>query len=78
VDQLNTVSDFRSGAEIVSVLAPYVCERNSHVSYEELKVGVDIKRGDDFSALSERPCKECPEAMVFDDVPERYLHFLNI
>jgi ABC-type transporter Mla MlaB component len=78
VDQLNTVSDFRSGAQIDSVLAPYVCERTGRVSYEELKVGIDIKRGGDFSALGERRCEECPEGMVFDDVPERYLHFLNL
>jgi anti-anti-sigma regulatory factor len=78
VDQLNTVSDFRLGAQIDSVLAPFVCERTGHVFYEELKVGVDIKRGGDFSALNQRPCKECPEGMVFDDVPERYLHFLSL
>lgn len=75
VDQLNTVSDFRSGAEIDSFLAPYVCERTGRVFYEELQVA-GIKPGD-YSALGARPCKECPDPLVFDNLPERYLHFLT-
>jgi hypothetical protein len=77
VDQLNTVSDFRSGAHIDSFVAPYVCERSGKVFYEELKIGTDVKPGD-FSALGPRPCTVCPDPLVFDDMPERYLHFLTI
>jgi hypothetical protein len=76
VDQLNTVSDFRGGGKIESVLAPYVCETSGNVFYEELTIGKDISSGN-FSALSGRRCSECPEPLVFDDLPERYLHFLT-
>jgi anti-anti-sigma regulatory factor len=77
VDQLNSVSDFRANAQIESFIAPYVCESSGNVFYEELTIGKDIKKGD-FTALNGRRCKECPEPLVFDDLPERYLHFLTL
>jgi len=77
VDQLNTVSDFRAQGSVESFLAPYVCETTGKVVYEELVVGRDITSGD-FSKLGPRPCAECPQPMIFDDVPERYLHFLTV
>ena len=76
VDQLNTVSDFRGEGRVESFLAPYVCESSGNVFYEELTVGKDITK-EDQSALSGRRCAECPEPLVFDDLPERYLHFLE-
>lgn len=75
IDQLNSVSDFRADAKIVSFIAPYLCESSGRVFYEELIIGKDIKKGD-FAALTGRRCAECPEPLVFDDLPERYLHFL--
>jgi anti-anti-sigma regulatory factor len=75
VDQLNSVSDFRADARIESFIAPYVCESSGNVFYEELTIGKDIRKGD-YEALKGRRCKECPEPLVFDDLPERYLHFL--
>ena len=77
VDQLNTVSDFRGTGKVESFLAPYVCESSGKFFYEELKVGKDITSGN-FAALENRRCAECPEPLVFDDMPERYLHFLTI
>lgn len=76
VDQLNSVSDFRAGAGVESFIAPYVCESSGKVFYEELTVGKDIKKGD-YKALEGRRCQECPEPLVFDDLPERYVHFLS-
>jgi len=75
VDQLNSVSDFRGDAHIESFIAPYLCESSGNVFYEELTVGKDIDKGN-YSALTGRRCSECPEPLVFDDLPERYLHFL--
>ena len=77
VDQLNTVVDFRGGAAVESFLAPYVCESSGNVFYEELTVGKDVRKGSDYGVLARRPCNECPEPLVFDDLPERYLHFLS-
>jgi len=77
IDQLNSVSDFRADAKVESFIAPYVCESSGKVFYEELTIGKDIKKGD-FAALTGRRCAECPEPLVFDDLPERYLHFLAI
>ena len=76
VDQLNTVSDFRGGARVVSLLAPYVCETSGNLVFEELIVGKDVTPGN-FAGLERRPCKECPEPLVFDDLPERYFQFLS-
>lgn len=76
VDQLNTVSDFRGGARVASFLAPYVCETSGNVFYEELIVGRDVSPGN-FAGVDRRPCKECPEPLVFDDLPERYFQFLS-
>jgi ABC-type transporter Mla MlaB component len=76
VDQLNTVSDFRGEGKIESILAPYVCESSGNVFYEELTIGKDITSGN-YAALAGRPCSQCPEPLVFDDLPERYLHFLT-
>jgi hypothetical protein len=76
VDQLNSVSDFRANAQIESFIAPYVCESSGKVFYEELTIGKDVQKGN-YGALAERPCKECPKPLVFDDLPERYLHFLT-
>jgi hypothetical protein len=76
VDQLNSVSDFRGNASVHSFLAPFVCERSGDVFYEEFVVGKDIKKGD-FAALLGKRCDACPEPLVFDDLPERYLHFLQ-
>ncbi len=77
VDQLNTVVDFRGGAAVESFLAPYVCESSGNIFYEELTVGKDVLKGSDYGVLARRPCNECPEPLVFDDLPERYLHFLS-
>ena len=76
VDQLNTVSDFRGHARIESFLAPYVCESSWNVFFEELTVGKDVSAGN-FAGIDGRPCKECPEPLVFDDLPERFLQFLS-
>jgi hypothetical protein len=75
VDQLNSVSNFRADARVESFLAPYVCESSGKVFYEELTIGKDIKKGD-YTALEGRRCAECPEPLVFDDLPERYVQFL--
>lgn len=76
VDQLNMVSDFRGHARISSFLAPYVCESSGNVFFEELTVGKDVTAGN-FAGIDRRSCGECPEPLVFDDLPERYLQFLS-
>jgi hypothetical protein len=76
VEQLNMISDFRGDATIESLLAPYVCQRSGNVFYEELVVGKDVKKGD-YKDAESRPCRECPEPMSFDDLPERYFYFIG-
>jgi hypothetical protein len=75
VEQLNSVIDFRSQAKVESIIAPYFCETTGDVFYEELTIGKDVKK-DDFSKLEGRRCERCPKPLIFDDLPERYLHFL--
>jgi hypothetical protein len=75
VEQLNAVLDFRGNAKVESIMAPYMCEKCGTVQYEELSVGADVQKGRDLAPPS-RSCKKCDSAMIFDDIPERYLQFL--
>ena len=75
VTQLNMIYNFRGQAKVVSFLAPYVC---SDCESEEEKL-LDV--GAHFPGRSRVPpeftCGKCSGAMEFDDLPERYLAFLN-
>lgn len=75
VTQLNMIYNFRGNARIRSFYAPYVCESCGH---EEDKL-IDVQSqfpGGKFKA-PEFACEQCSAAMEFDDLPERYLSFLN-
>jgi hypothetical protein len=75
VTQLNTIYNFRGGAKIVSFLAPYLCDRCSHEEEILLEVATH------FAGRARRPpefaCPACGGEMELDDLPERYLSFLN-
>jgi hypothetical protein len=75
VEQLNAVHAFRGAAKVESVLAPFLCESCGTVQYEELVVGKDVSNAD-LAKLPNRNCVQCKTAMIFDDIPERYLQFL--
>jgi len=75
VTQLNMIYNFRGPAKVRSFLAPYVC---THCDTEEEKL-LDVATH--FPGRGRLPptftCTRCSSPMEFDDLPERYLSFLN-
>lgn len=76
VTQLNMIHNFRGSAKIRSFYAPYVCEECGN---EEEKL-LDVQSQFPSGARNRMPahtCSKCKKQMDFDDLPERYLSFLN-
>jgi hypothetical protein len=74
VTQLNMIYNFKGPGRVRSFLAPYVC---SACGGEEDKL-IDVEMaGRPLRDLPEFSCGRCGAGMEFDDLPERYLSFLN-
>jgi hypothetical protein len=74
--QLNTIYNFRGPARVSSFFAPYVCEA-CHADENKL---LDVEEHFPDRAHPHVPafrCKRCGGVMVFDELPERYLSFLE-
>lgn len=71
VNQLNIISDFAQGAEVVSVFAPYVCPECDAVTQRLITMAEDPRE----QVASGIPCPECGDEMEFDDFPEHYFSF---
>ena len=76
VTQLNMIYNFRGAAKVRSFLAPYVCEKCNHEEEKLLDVQTHFPTKD-LRKVPEFACEKCGAAMEFDDLPERYLSFLN-
>lgn len=78
VTQLNMIFNFRGNAKVRSFYAPYVCESCGHEEDKLLDVQSQLQglAGGKFRA-PDFVCDQCGAAMDFDDLPERYLSFLN-
>lgn len=76
VTQLNMIYNFRGAAKVRSFLAPYVCERCNHEEEKLLDVATHFQ-GRDFRKVPDFKCEKCGAMMEFDDLPERYLSFLQ-
>jgi hypothetical protein len=75
VTQLNMIFNFRGNAKVRSFYAPYICEKCGHEEDKLLDVQSQFPGGK-FRA-PEFGCDSCGSPMEFDDLPERYLSFLN-
>ena len=76
VTQLNMIYNFRGQAKVISVYAPYICDRCDR---EEEKL-LDLQQlfpGGKIDVLPEFFCGQCGDLMELDDIPERYLAFLT-
>jgi anti-anti-sigma regulatory factor len=75
VTQLNMIYNFRGQARVRSFLAPYVCQECDHETEKLLDVQTHFpgrtRVPPDFT------CEKCAGRLELDDVPERYLSFLN-
>ena len=84
VTQLNMIYNFRGRAKVRSFLAPYVCKACDHEEdklLEEQTHFAIANVGSGGPGRVRRPpefnCEKCGGRMEFDDLPERYLSFLN-
>lgn len=75
VTQLNMIYNFRGAAKVRSFYAPYVCDACGHEDEKLLDVQNQFPSGP--GKVPEYACEQCGAAMEFDDLPERYLSFLN-
>lgn len=71
VAQLNMVSNFSGGAEVRTVLAPYLCPSCEHS--QQRPVVVASASVDELEAPV--GCPSCGAQMEFDDLPELFLAF---
>jgi anti-anti-sigma regulatory factor len=72
VEQLNMISNFSGGGEVVSILLPYSCIK----CVKEFVIPFETKKID-LDALPAAKCERSDCAIVFDDVPEEYFYFWN-
>ena len=78
VEQLNSVLGFGGTATLVSVLAPYLCDTCQESQIEELLLGTDVTPASVASGdVPTRKCTHCGQTASFDDLPDRYLGFVN-
>ena len=75
VTQLNMIYNFRGAARVRSFYAPYVCDACGHEDEKLLDVQNQFPSGP--HRVPDYACEQCGAAMEFDDLPERYLSFLN-
>ena len=76
VTQLNMINNFRGSARVRSFYAPYVCDDCNHEEEKLLDVQSQFPNGST-NRVPAHACSKCQKPMEFDDLPERYLSFLN-
>lgn len=76
IKQFNLISNFAGPGEVVSFLAPYICEE---CGLEEEKLLVIEEYSDILGKMKAPPfpCPRCGIQMRFDDIEERYFCFIQ-
>jgi anti-anti-sigma regulatory factor len=73
VEQLNCIQGFRGNAQVKSVLLPYACEKCANGFSLEAQI-----QGKTAPPVSDTaPCPTCGTPGEFDDLPDRYLNFVQ-
>lgn len=76
VNQINAISNFRGNAEVVSILAPYVCGGCGADELRVLVVAAHFPKAPRNVDPPLAPCEHCGDVMSLDELPDRYLTFL--
>lgn len=74
VEQINLISNFTCGGEVVSIYVPFSCEQCKTELVGLFQVADLLKMGMEIPPLS---CSKCGGEAVFDDIPEEYFNFLE-
>jgi hypothetical protein len=76
VQQMNMVPQFKGRYHVSSAFAPYYCAKCD----KEHDVEIEIPMGATSNTVQVKesmPCKACDSSMIFDDVIDEYLSFLD-
>lgn len=76
IHQMNMIVEAKGNAEVESFFAPYVCDGCGYEGSMCLEVSPNATRLRDMQA-PQIACPECSEQMEFNEIPERYLLFLE-
>ena len=76
IAQFSMVTDALTGARVESLEAPYACSQCGVEESRLLRVPEDFPQGSS-TYLAPFLCSRCGAAMVFDDLPDRFLAFLD-
>ena len=76
IHQMNMIVEAKGSGEVDSFFAPYVCDGCGYEGSMCLDVEPNLAQLRDMQALS-IACPECTQPMEFNDIPERYLLFLE-
>lgn len=74
VQQINYISNFRSGGTIESILVPFGCTQCKSELIGGFRVS-DLKKSG--LRLPTVKCSKCGGPAVFDDIPQEYFFFLS-
>jgi hypothetical protein len=74
IEQLNMISNFACGGEVVSILLPYSCTKCQNEFVANCKTE-DLKANG--LKVPDAKCEKTDCGAVFDDDPEEYLYFLE-
>ncbi|MCC7442907.1 MAG: hypothetical protein IT285_14840 [Bdellovibrionales bacterium] len=73
VEQINLISNFTCGGEVVSIFVPFMCEgcKSELIGMFQVSALKQLK-----FELPTLKCSKCGGQAVFDDIPEEYFNFL--
>ncbi len=76
IHQMNMIVEAKGSAEVDSFFAPYVCDGCGYEGSMCLDVAPHLEQ---FRQMQAPPvaCPECTQPMEFNEIPERYLLFLE-
>jgi ABC-type transporter Mla MlaB component len=73
VGQLNSITGFKGGGSVRSVLAPYHCDNCD----EDHNVQIPAEPASVATLTEPHPCPKCGSPMEFDDLPDNFLSFVT-
>ncbi len=73
VEQINLISNFLAGGEVVSLFVPYACGQCG-AELAALYRAEDLKKSTNVPPVK---CSKCQGEAVFDDLPDEYFGFLK-
>lgn len=74
VEQINNISNFTCGGDVVSMCLPFICE-NCGVEYT-ISYRTDEVKAANFEIIAPK-CTKCGGNVVFDDIPEEFFSFMD-